>query len=44
MPSAVGVSYEENYPTNWEFVGMVILPNGKHPDFIMIDDVIYEKK
>ena len=38
-------SWEDMYPINWEFIGMVFFPNEIviPPEFIMIDGVKYEK-
>lgn len=40
----VEASWDETFPVNWEFVGMVLLPDGGPPEFILIDGVKYENK
>jgi hypothetical protein len=39
-------SWEEGYPVNWEFIGMVSFPDGiiEQPQFVLIDGVRYRKE
>ncbi len=39
-------SWEEIYPVNWEFIGIVSFPNEiiQSPEFIMIDGTKYKKE
>lgn len=40
----VEASWEESWPVNWDFVGIVFLPDGTPPEFILINGIKYEKE
>jgi hypothetical protein len=37
-------SWEKGWPVNWEFIGIVFIPEGEPPEFVSIDGVKYERR